>query len=391
MFKTVSYSKLSTFQECPELYRLRYLEKPKGYVGPLQEPFIKGTLAHTCIEEFLKGSNKEVAIQIALHEWLKSTCYLPVINAAPAKEVETIEVDIYDEEINDWVDSKGETKTSQGIIIEDLYEYATECGWLLHKCTAAYQGEDRIRNRDGSIPKSPLNYPPSEFKRQYNDKGLQLLRGQLDVEACKHNISFRRMSIADIAAQAVSYIYNFELPKEIKEVKEIELELDKDKVYFGPRKDIYWNGKIDTIYETEDGAIIVNDHKTEKEVRPAENVCFDLQLNSYAAVVYEQTDKIPDYIAITHLGTNQLIVSQTHPKIMSMCMEYLEDIQDSIERELEAKGVDGPWTKKWPTKYGSPCLSRRDGVLTNVCPYIYKCWPDYAKCIKEEIRDFLGY
>lgn len=398
MSKTVSYSRLSTYQECPELYRLKYIEKPKGYIAPLQEPFIKGTLAHTCIEEYLKGSDKEVAIQIALHNWLKNTCYLPVVESeikSPKgiESVESVEIDVYDDELCDWssVSPEGKARPKGGINIDDIYEYASQCGWLLHKCTASYKGDDKIRNKDGTLPKSPINYPPSEFKKQYNEKNLHILKGQIDVEACKHNISFKRMSLADIAATAVGYIYTFELPQEVSSVDEIELELDKEKVYFGPQKDIYWNGKIDTIYSTEDGAKIINDHKTEREKRPPENVCFDLQLNSYAAVVFEQTGKMADYIAITHLASNSLISSHTHPKVVNMCMDYLEEIQKDIERELETKGEEGPWMKKWPTKYGSPCLSRRDGSITNACPYIYKCWPDYASCIKEDLKDFLGY
>jgi hypothetical protein len=199
------------------------------------------------------------------------------------------------------------------------------------------------------------------------------------------------MSFSNIAAWGVCYVYNFELPESISKVDAIEMSLAYKKVLFGPKKDRYWNGLIDTIYSTEDGAVVINDHKTEKERRRPEDVAFDLQLNSYAAVRYEQTNSVPDYIAITHLATNSFIVAHTDTEVMAMGMEYLEQIQGEIDDDMKNKGPDKEWFKKWPSKYGTPCIRRYDGVITQVCPYIRKCWKSYADCIEDELVEYLGY
>lgn len=388
---TVSYSRLSTFLDCQELYRLRYIVKPKNCIEPLQEPLIKGSLAHSCIEEFLKGYDKQVAIEIALVDWVRNVCKLEIQKEKIAPP--TIQdVGIYD----DWEEDPLEPDTlrapeSSGIDMEMLTEYALQCGHLLHRASGSYFGEDKIRKRDGSVPKNPLEYPTTSWSQAYNQLRLSELRMELDNQAVRGNVSFKRMSFANIAAWGAAYVFNFSLPPEVSKVESIEKPLADQPIYFGPKKNKYWNGFIDTIYSTEDGAVIINDHKTESEKRRPENVAFDLQLNSYAAVIYEQTNQLPDYIAITHLGTNSLIPAHTNAHIMAMSMEYLEEIQGEIDRLEEERGVDKPWMKKWPTKYGSPCIQMRDDVVQRVCPYIRHCWPDYAGCLEQEIQEYLGH
>jgi hypothetical protein len=387
---TVSYSRLSTFLECPELYRLRYIVKPEGYYEPLQEALIKGSLAHACIEEYLKGADKQSALEIALMDWVVNLCGLPIQEGKVEKRVEQ-SVTIYDDWEEDNDDGFETYPEGEGIDFELLTKYALECGYLLHRCSGTYNDVDKIRNIDGTLPKNPLAYPPNAFKKAYYEANLDKARLELDNQAVRSNLSFKRMSFANVAAWGAAYVFNFEIPKEISKVDAVEKGLAEKKVLFGPKKDKYWNGYIDTIYSTEDGAVVINDHKTEKNKRRPEDVAFDLQLNSYAAVIFEQTNKLPDYISITHLASNSFIVSHTNPEVMSLSMEYLEQIQEEIELQIENRGVDEEWMKKWPSKYGSPCIQRRDDVITRVCPYIRRCWPDYAGCINDELVEYLGY
>lgn len=366
---SVSYSRLAVFESCHEKYRLTYLNKDEGrpYLAKnacLEEPLIKGTLSHSIIEFILQGNKKEDSIDLALTPWLENVCN---ISAA----------------YND----------KYSVSIEDLTTYAKECGKLLMLCSEAYNGEDKIRKKDGGTYKDPFHqlYGSKEFKSLYNDLGLYTLKTNIDNAAVLNNSSFRRFSLANITAYAVSYAYIFNLPECVKEVKSIEYDTSEIKVGFNDDQ-LYWNGRIDTEYLTWDGAVIINDHKTEKDKRRPEDVFFDLQLNSYAHIRYEQTNELPDYIAITHLASNNLIAANTNPKIVGLCIDQLESIQQEINLQIKDKGVDKSWFKKWPGKYGSPCFRRnwQTGSLDSVCPFLAKCHPEYYECIKEEVDDFFG-
>lgn len=387
--KKVSYSKLSTYLECPELYRLKYVKKERGEGLTIVEPLIKGTLAHSCIENYLRGLDKEDAVQIALGAWLKETCGLEANSVDIQAKKNVVVESVYDDFDMDGLFDDNIASASSIIDIDMLYTFAVECGRLLHRCSESYKEKDKIRNKDGSAPKNPLEYPPGEFTKEYNFKDLALKKTEIDQRAAKQHRAFTRMSLANIAAEAISYLFIFEVPEEVDSVEKIEFKLDTEKVWFGKDRDIYWNGLIDTEYLTKDGEIIINDHKTEKYKRRPEDVAFDLQLNSYAAVRYEQSSKLPEKIAITHLGTNSLLTADTDIDILTDSMEYLEGIQAEIDKDIKLKGVETPWFKKWPAKYGSPCIRRKFDALEQVCPYLRKCWPMYAESIKDELNEFL--
>ena len=362
--QSVSYSKISKYLECPELYRRHYILKHRPHQVPLEEALIKGSLTHSLIEEFLKGASKEDAVTLALRPWLTEVCFLDIAGDA------------------------GSANQGEGVNLEDLETYAKGCGRLLLRCAETYLDEDKIRNKDGSVPKDPLGYMPGQFKFEYRQAGLDLIKFNIDNQAVRANRSFTRMSLSDIAAVAVGYLYLFELPEYVSGVQSIELDLKQQPVTFRDGRYV-WNGILDTEYVTHDEAVILNDHKTEKNKRRPEDVLFDLQLNSYASIRYEQTDKLPDYISITHIASNTVIAAQTDSRIVELSMDYLEEVQKEIDDRLD-NNPDGPWLKKWPAKYGSPCLRRhwKNETLERVCPYLSTCWPEYYNCIKEEVDEF---
>lgn len=367
---SVSYSRLSTYLNCAEMYRLKYVAKDEGRkitskYKTLEEPLIKGNLAHNALEYYLNGTDKEDAVGLALSDWLENICHITPIS--------------------------GEPDMGEGVNLDKLEYYAKECGRLLMRCSESYVEEDKIRNKDGSAPKDPLNYMPGAFKQEYNQQDLFNAKFTIDNQAAAANNSFKRFSLANIAAEAVSYVYIFTLPDFVDNVASVELDLSKQKIGFN-NNNLYWNGLLDTEYALKDGGLVINDHKTEKEKRRPEDVAFDLQLNSYAAVRYEQTGKLAEYIAITHLRSNTLIAATTSPSVVNQCMDYLEEIQEEINLQIETKGKNKHWLKKWPGKYGSPCFRRnwKSGALDSVCPYLTHCHPDYYECIKDEVDDFFG-
>ena len=363
----VSYSKLNVYLDCPELFRQKYFVKQGGLGVNIEEPLIKGTLAHKCIEHYLRGVGKEEIPPLVLEEWLERECKIQAVND-PEK-----------------------AQRGFGVDVVKLESYAVNCAKLLLRCSAGYTKSDKIRTKDGGVPVNPFKYPPSQFQKEYNEQELYTLKFDIDNQAARVNPFFKRMSLANITAQGLSYLYIFELPSCVQSVREVELDLSYKKVGFAENK-YYWNGLLDTEYLTQEGAVIINDHKTEKTKRRGEDILYDLQLNSYAAVRYEQTNRIADYLSITHLLSGELLVAQTDTQVMLECMKYLEEIQSLIDRDIKELGLDKQWHRAYPTKYNSPCLQREwdTGALKKVCPHLQNCWSGYYECVKDEVIEFFG-
>lgn len=370
---TVSNSRLDTFVKCPQLYNLKYVRKQSNSTSnkrPITEALIKGSLTHNCIENYLKGGlEKDDAVAVAVAEWVRDTICLPVGKDA-----------------DDY-------KNGLGINLEELTEYASKFGFMLQRFLPSYHAEDKIRTQKGEIIKDPIGYSfkykCKEIVSAYNSLNLGAIKSRVDIQTIRVNHYFRHLSICDIAAEAVSWFYAFEVPKEVERVLAVEMKLDYDKVFLG---NLYWNGAIDTIYETYDGAIVINDHKSEKDQRRKEDVAHDVQLNTYAAIRSEQTGHLPDYLAITHLRSGEFITAETDPTIVNSVVDYLQEIQAEIDNNIERHGENENWLRRWPGKYGSPCFKRhwQAGYLEEVCPYLKDCHPLYYESIKAEVDEYFG-
>lgn len=359
--KTVSYSRLSCYIECPTKYKYRYVVKPADVHIPLENYFLKGTLAHRCIEEYLKGAEKENAIEVVLPQWLEENCLIPVGRD-------------YDEICR-----------ATGIDARTVCHYAKTYGVLLHKCSSVYRKNDAIRNRDGSVPKDPLEYPPTQLKNDYKNKGLDEVKLSIDNSAAMLNPEFRRFSLADTAASAIACVYNFSLPDWVDEVTGIEYTSEEKIAWDDGNKE--WAWFIDLMYKTSEGGTVISDHKTGKEKPEGLDVAFHPQLNLYAYLVYETTGKFPEYLAINHLPTGEFVIAKTDPAIVKANYEKYSEVQKAVN--LSAKYNN--YLKHSPTDYNSPCIKRdwKTKSIKSVCPYLELCHPRYVEYTRTELKDIL--
>lgn len=361
--KTVSYSRLSTFVECPAKYFYRYISKPAGVYVPLEDYFLKGDLAHRCLEEYLlHDGNKDDILELMLPQWLVDRCFLGGNIALDSNPDNLITVDL-----------------------KSLSHYAREFGALIHRCSSAYTGDDAIRNNDRSVPKDPVGYPPKQLKYEYNAKGLPDIKMMLDNTAAVINPEFKRFSLANITAEAVACFYNFQTPKWVKEINGVEYTSEKKIPWDNNTKE--WAWFVDLSYTTDEDAFVISDHKTSKTKPTGLDVAFHPQLNLYAYLAHEDLDKMPKYLSINHLPSGEFIIAEVDLAIVYSNFKHFQEIQRLINLATDADCFPG----KMPTDYNSPCIRRdwKTNAVNSVCPYINLCHPRYVDYIKDEVKDML--
>jgi hypothetical protein len=358
---TISYTRLSCYQECQTKYKYRYIVKPEGIHIPLEDYFLKGTLAHRCIEEFLKGAQRQTIVETVVPLWIKENCLLPV-----ARDFDELERRI-------------------GIDTNSVIRYVTLYAKLLHRCSAIYKEADAIRNRDGSIPKDPVNYPPNELSSAYKAYGLGDLKMLIDNSAALLSNQFRRISLADTAAQGIMCFYNFELPDWVKDVTGIEYTSDEKIPWDDGKRE--WAWFVDLKYTTTEGAKVISDHKTSSSKPEGLDVAFHPQLNLYAYLEYEATGEWPDYLAINHLPSGDMVIAKTDPAVVQANVEHFQTVQQAINQSTDTDS----FTKHQPTDFNSPCIKKdwKTKAVKQVCPYITLCHPRYVDYIKTEVADYL--
>jgi hypothetical protein len=277
-----------------------------------------------------------------------------------------------------------EHQEDEGVNLDLLMHYCHETALLLYRAGPNYHEADKIRKKDKGVAVDPLAYPPERFSREYRDKDLPKARQLLDTEAIKFNPAFSRFSFAETAAKAVAYFYNFYLPNWWKKNIGVEYDGSPHNIKFNDSLD--WTLFIDWVYETHEGAIIICDHKTNKECPTGLDVLYHSQLNAYAGVWYEITGRLPDYIAISYPPTGEHILAKTDIRIVGQTLTYLRSIQTQIDLDSE----HDTWVKAFPSDYGTPCWKRnfKSKNLDDVCPYLENCWPQYADLIKPELAAF---
>jgi hypothetical protein len=345
------------YKKCPTRYRQDYVEglrKP----GILQEALLKGSLAHKMIEEFLISGTRDGVLDMILPQWLEEECNLTV-----KQEDESL-----------------------GIDPDLLGHYGAKVGHLIHRCGPDYHYPDKIRKKDGTCPKDPLEYPTQTFTYEMNQGRLYPVRQEIDMQATLLNPQFSRFSLANLVAKATAYFYNFSLPQWFSETISVEQDVSLKPVDFDGKRS--WVGFIDWVYRTKDDAIVVCDHKSNAEEPTGLDVLYHGQLNLYAAILYEQTGKLPDYLAISHLPTGRHVLAKTDIRVVAYQLQYLRQIQQRIDLDLENES----WLKAFPSDYATPCWRRnwKSKALDDVCPYLESCWPHYAETIRPELDAIWG-
>jgi len=343
---SISFSAVCTYLSCPKKYSHYYLENTPVNTTYVEEALVKGTLTHQLIQTILEGGDHREVFSLVLSKWLEKECRIPVVQ------------------------TEEEMQSGLGVVAACVEEYATQTSQLLKRCHVSYQEADAIRNRDGSVPLDPLEYPPKEFSKLYNDLGLPELRQFIDNAAVRQNRSLVNFSVSNVAASAYTYAELFQYPEWFGQTLGVEIAFDHSG----------WRGAIDWVFETKEGKLVICDHKTSSKCPEGLDVLWHPQLNLYASVYYELTGKLASYLAINHLPSQRIVVAQLEVSRMLSILENFTRIRQDIR---DRKNMD---LRRFPGEYQSPCITRnwKTGVITSVCPYLETCWPSFYKDCGED-------
>jgi len=343
---TTSFSRLEVWAECPRKYRLRYIDRLPA-TAELNEHVLLGTLVHGALQEWLdpKTPTQDPGEAFALYfpTWLR-------------------EVELSED------------------LVEDLLDFVRPYADLLLRASPSYCGADAIRNRDGSPPKDLEAFPPGAWTAALRSANLSQRKLELDNRAGVESEFFRHISATHLVGRAYFMVVYFRIPAWVKRTLWVERGISVpgkegvvDSVLFPGRDDLYAQGYLDWVVETEDGRIAVLDHKTNKATPTELEVRFHPQLNWYAWLLYKATGIFPDLVGISHLPTHTFVVTEVEPEIVRDVVNHLVEIQEAIDQ--------GKFPRRLPTVYNSPCIKRdyRTQAIKEVCPYLAHCWPSYAE------------
>lgn len=348
---SVSFSRLDLYNVCPRKFYTKYILKQGELLDKKETALIKGTLAHAILEEYLLGTPKFDALVSVLPLWLSSTCGLEI-------------TDDYDVFIR-----------GNGIHIESLISYIETVSELLMRCHPEYDGDDAIRTKDGKAPADPLNYAPKAFSEAFSKLEVGLLEQTIDVAAQRLNEDFsdNSISLAKVAAEAYYFVRCFSFPDYYKKTLHVELSVNDplQDLYVFLAQGVYWNGFIDWIFEDEDGAVTIADHKTSKALPTMQEVQQHDQLNIYAVLYYELFGRWPEYIAINHMRSNTIVRVEPDPDIAKEIYNFYREVLEQILSK------DNLWLRKSPSqKYSTPCVKEIAGKIST-CALLGKCWPKF--------------
>jgi hypothetical protein len=319
---------------------LKYIERVKT-PEQFSEPLVVGSYAHTVLEDVLaEGINPKDSFKTHLSEWLTSLA---------------LEFDP-----------------------DDVYELAEGIGILFYKATARYSGSDAIRNSNGSVPADVTKYPPGNWTKALKQSGLDSKKFGFDGLAAWQNAVFERLSFSFLVGEIFSFVAPFKVPAWIEETLAVELPISTDednKILFPGHKELAFNAYIDWIFRRTDSLKVICDHKTGSKKPEPVDVLHNVQLNLYAYLYHCLYGEWTDAIAIHHVPSGDIIMVEVDKTINQQVIQYISMIQRQIE--------SGVYTKRQPGEFNSPCLKRdfKTGEVTEVCPYLHLCWPDFLEMI----------
>jgi len=343
---SLSVSSLKVYEKCPEQYRRKYIERDKGIKIP-KDYFILGRLTHKILENKIQQDlTTEDAFALAFPIWL---------------EEEGFNIE----------------KTTSDM----LFDYAEQYGFLLHRASPVYLLEDKFRKKDGSLLADAYRYPSKELRDIYLNEDLDITKQDLDDIFARKYTLYQTLSLADCVARAYCFAMNFQTPDWLSETVGMEIDIGQEEKLGSEVK--YFRGYIDWVCRVnlEGNPLAIFDFKTGKTIPTEEEVIWDTQLNLYALLYYTKFNEFPSYIGIYHLPTGKAIPVEVSSRVINQITEHYGKIIDSITFAGE-----GEFPKRFPTEYNSPCATRdwKSKAVTDICPYLNKCWPDYYNEISDE-------
>lgn len=398
---TVSYSRLTTYDKCPELFRLIHADK----ILPREPDTVAtrlGGICHESLEDFYGDETGTI-----------QSPYDALVR----------EEGIWDRIL---------TQDNLLGLKEPLQAYAHYTTQLFARASASYKGRDAIRKSDGSVSYAPqMTGAWKDAARQY---GLNQKAGYIDNVAAKAGDRWKDVSLSEVYAGSLGIMYTYQHDPRITSVVAIELPIGeiqwaaadaegnqlfnedgtpvltntRSKPYplwvdpetgknvqlgvlnefFLPeldangklkktadgklvyRKDVLFNGYIDWLVRDEQGRLIITDHKTNSGEPPTPmKVSRHEQMNLYGLMIEEVFGETPYALAMNHLKSGKLILAPYSR----------EKAEKAIERLLlvEKATRDRVFIGKDPDAYGTRCVEKgQKAGEYRLCYALQYCHPE---------------
>lgn len=339
MSKNYSFSRITTYSKCGQMYKLRYID---GMPSDSTTATLTGNICHEVLEELHLNGGNSLEILVDNMESILQKRNIAVPNG-------------YVEKLS-----------SLFLLQEELYLRAS----------AEYDGPDAIRKKDGTVSAYPEMTGTwiKEVKR-LNIDGIKI---DIDNQFAFLNPELIEISISDVMTDSFNILKKYSIPESI--VKTLHTELPISKEVNGqilnqvkiPEKyvdgdDINLVAFIDWIGITKvngkEGLTII-DYKTNKSNTNSNQVKYNAQLCIYSYAVEKVLGQKVDRIGIHHLRSNTLHLAKVDPKIVDDVMANTFNPHLSIKQ--------GIFKKHMPDSNYSPCLN----MYGKKCPYINNCYPN---------------
>ena len=354
-----SVSRIKCYKECPQLYKLRYVDRVDVYKP--SNATVVGNLLHAALE-YLYGTEDE--------------------------EVETC-IDAFYKILSPELSKLG---ISAEPILGDLLDYHQAINQLYVRASAGYMGPDAIRTKSGGVPKAPEM--TGVWKSEVKKLDLAGKKARIDYVIQQSKKGLEDISITEVFTKAYNLATKYVTPDPITEILHLELpitEWDKEtstirnpiKFPGCKHEDVFLNGYVDNIarvmYKGKE-VLAVIDYKTSKEEFNDSIVEHNQQLLLYAKGVSELLGEEVTHVAILSLLTNNLVIVPVDEELQEEVIENFNLVIDKIFAK--------DWHKHVPdTKY-SPCLNSFGGK----CPMLEHCWPKSMEYFNRQnmVDDFIN-
>jgi len=342
-YSRYSVSKIKTYKDCSQMYKLKYIDKLDSYQESTAT-FV-GTLLHAALEYLYGVDDDEV--------YDAQQAFFKILEPEFAK--------------------KGITSAES--ILGDLLDYHQDINHLYHRASAAYNGVDAIRTGKGTVPKVPEM--TSTWKSECRRLDLDGRKGRIDYAIQASKTGMEGVSITDVFSKSLTLAANYVTPDAFEDILYLELPLSEwdranhiltNAVPFPgcEHPNIYLNGYIDNVarvrFKGRSGTAVI-DYKSSKETFNESIVEHNQQLLIYAAGVEKLLDITVDYVGILSFVKGDLILVPIDREVQA---EVINGYNKIINKTIE-----GDFHKHYPdTKYAK-CLS----MFGATCPFLEHCWP----------------
>lgn len=342
-YQRFSVSKIKTYKECSEMFKLKYIDKLDVYHQSTAT--LTGTLMHSTLE-YLYGTEDD-EVETAVDAFFK---VLPIeFGKLGIVSVESI--------------------------LGELLDYHQDIATLYKRASKNYKGIDAIRTGKGETPKVPEM--TGVWKAECKRLRLEERKNLIDYTMQSSKNGMESVSITEVFSRAFNLASKYNTPSAFHEILYLELPLSNwdrnTNSLFNPtpfpdcnHKDIYLNGYIDNISVVNIKGKLYNaviDYKTSKEVFNESIVEHNQQLLMYAKGA-EYLLGIPiDYIGILSLIKNDLVLVPVDKELQNEVIKGFNEVID--------KTLSNEFTKHYPDSKYSMCLNSFGGA----CPFLKNCWP----------------